>query len=131
LRLSILKDAGEMSIREFLTENIQAGSTLRTDGWRGYSDASLLGATHRVRMVRTPERAHKVTTYPPSLQQSQGLLNGTQHGVEPKYLQRYLDELVFRFHRRKTPMAAFQPLLGISANKAPLTLRDLVNRSQP
>jgi hypothetical protein len=59
------------------------------------------------------------------------LLNGTQHGVEPKYLQRYLDELVFRFHQRKTPMAAFQTLLGISANKAPLTLRDLVNRSQP
>ena len=53
------------------------------------------------------------------------------HGVEPKYLQSYLDEFVFRFNRRKTPMAAFQTLLGISVNKAPLTLGDLVNRSQP
>jgi hypothetical protein len=25
----------------------------------------------------------------------------------------YLDEFVFRFNHRRTPMAAFQPLLGI------------------
>jgi len=37
----------------------------------------------------------------------QAWLNGTHHGVEPKYLQSYLDECVFRFNRRKTPMAAF------------------------
>lgn len=57
LRLSILKNAGEHSIREFLTDNIQARSTLRTDGWRGYTNAALVGYTHRVRLVRTPERA--------------------------------------------------------------------------
>jgi hypothetical protein len=58
-------------------------------------------------------------------------LNGTHHGVEPRYLQRYMDECVFRFNRRTTPMAAFQTLLGISTQKAPLPLRDLVVLSQP
>lgn len=58
-------------------------------------------------------------------------LDGTHHGVEPKYLQSYLDECVFRFNRRHTPMAAFQTLLEISTQKAPLTLSELVNRSQP
>jgi hypothetical protein len=58
-------------------------------------------------------------------------LNGTHHGVEPRYLQRYLDEFVFRFNQRSTPMAAFQTLLGISTQKAPLPLRDLVVLSQP
>ena len=38
-------------------------------------------------------------------------LNGTHHGVYPKYLQSYLDEFVFRFNRRKTPMAAFKRFL--------------------
>jgi hypothetical protein len=47
----------------------------------------------------------------------------------PEYLQRYLDELVFRFKRRNTPMAAFQTLLGISTQKASLTLPELVDRS--
>jgi hypothetical protein len=42
-----------------------------------------------------------------------------------------LDEFVFRFNRRNTPMAAFQTLLGISTQKAPLTLPERVNQSQP
>jgi len=132
LRLSTLEDAGEVSIRHFLTENIDAGSTLRTDGWRGYSEVALVGYTHRVRVVRTPERAHRVAPHIHRVFSNlKAWLNGTHHGVEPKYLQRYLDEFIFRFNRRNTPMAAFQTLLGISTQKAPLTLSELVNRSQP
>jgi hypothetical protein len=43
----------------------------------------------------------------------------------PKHLQSYLDEYVLPYNRRKTPIAAFQALLGISAQKTPLTLREL------
>jgi len=132
VRLSTLGDAGEVSIRNFLTHNIEAGSTLRTDGWRGYSDAALVGYTHRVRVVRTPERAHRVAPHIHRVFSNlKTWLNGTHHGVEPKYLQSYLDEFVFRFNRRNTPMAAFQTLLGLSTQKAPLTLPELLNRSQP
>lgn len=132
LRLSTLDDAGEVSIRHFLTQDIEAGSTLRTDGWRGYSDAALVRYKHRVRVVRTPERAHRVA--PPIHRIFSNLktwINGTHHGVAPKYLQRYLDEFVCRFNRRNTPMAAFQTLLGISTRKTPLPLRNLVVLSQP
>ncbi len=52
--------------------------------------------------------------------------SGTHHGVDPKYLQAYLDEFVFSFNRRKTPMAAFQTLLGITGNKSPRTLGQMV-----
>ena len=132
LRLSILEDAGEVSIRDFLTQNIDPGSTLRTDGWRGYSDDDLVGYKHRVRVVRIPERAHRVAPHIHRVFCNLKVcLNGTHHGVDPKYLQSYLDEFVFRFNRRNTPMAAFQTLLGISAKKSPLTLCDLTNRSQP
>lgn len=125
LRLSVLNDAGEISIRHSLIHNIETGSTLRTDGWRGYSDQALVDYKHRVRVVRTPERAHRVFS------NLKTWLNGTHHGVNPKYIQSYLDEFVFRFNRRNTPMAAFQTLLGISSQKPPLTWRGLVNRSQP
>jgi len=57
--------------------------------------------------------------------------NATHHGIEPRHLQRYVDEFVFRFNRRKTPMAAYQTLLGISTQTAPLPLRDLGVLSQP
>ena len=40
-------------------------------------------------------------------------LLGTHHGVGAKHLPHYVDEFVFRFNRRRTPMAAFQSLLGL------------------
>jgi hypothetical protein len=52
-------------------------------------------------------------------------LNGTHHGVEPQHLPRYLDEFVFRFNRRTPPMAAFQTLRGIAAQKRPISLTEL------
>jgi hypothetical protein len=41
--------------------------------------------------------------------------------VSAKHLPSYVDEFVFRFNRRHTPMAAFQSLLGLSSRHAPTT----------
>ena len=47
-------------------------------------------------------------------------LTGTYHGREPRSASPvYLDEFVFRHNRRKTPMAAFQTLLGLGTQHAP------------
>jgi hypothetical protein len=48
-------------------------------------------------------------------------LRGTHHGVSHKHLQAYLNEFTFRFNRRRTPMAAFQTLLGLGAQQSPTT----------
>lgn len=42
-----------------------------------------------------------------------------------KHLQAYLDEFVFRHNRRRTPMAAFQTLLGLGAARAPSTYAEI------
>ncbi|MFH1952949.1 MAG: transposase, partial [Pseudomonadota bacterium] len=55
-------------------------------------------------------------------------MNGTHHGVNPKYLQNYLDEFVFLFNRRKTPMAAFQTLLGLTSARSPIHYEELIQR---
>src|SRR5439155_20746694 len=44
---------------------------------------------------------------------------GTHHGVSGRHLQVYLDEFVFRFNRRRQPMAAFQTLLGLGGARKP------------
>jgi transposase-like protein len=127
LRLEVIPNAGEKAIGSFLTRNVQVGSAVRTDGWKGYSDAALREYAHHVRIVREPERAHKRF---PHIHHVFGnlktWLNGTHHGVEPKHLPSYLAEYVFRFNRRNTPMAAFQTLLGISCTKPPLTKWELM-----
>ena len=52
-------------------------------------------------------------------------LLGTHHGVGAKHLPHYVDEFVFRFNRRRTPMAAFQSLLGLTTQHAPTTYQML------
>ncbi len=46
---------------------------------------------------------------------------GTHRGVSQNHLPHYLNEFVFRFNRRRTPMAAFQSLLGLTGQHGPTT----------
>lgn len=43
LRLAVIDHADEKTIGLFLRENVKPGSTIRSDGWRGYSKAALSG----------------------------------------------------------------------------------------
>ncbi|MDP8287021.1 MAG: IS1595 family transposase [Candidatus Electryonea clarkiae] len=120
IRLRITEKADEESIKRFLDQNINGGSKIRTDGWKGYSKTALSNYHHGTSSeIRATTHIHRV------FGNLKIWINGTHHGVDPKYLQTYLDEFTFRFNRRKTPMAAFQTLLGIASQKPPQTLIDL------
>jgi hypothetical protein len=41
-------------------------------------------------------------------------IRGIHHGVSRQHLQAYLNEYVFRFNRRFSPLGAFRSLLGIA-----------------
>lgn len=124
LRLAMIVDASEESLGSFVEKNVDPGSRVRTDGWPGYSETALAEYIHHVRVIGRAQRAH---TRLPHIHQVFGnlktWLNGTHHGVEPKYLPGYLDEFVFRFNRRQTPMAAFKTLLGIASHKPYMSLK--------
>jgi len=45
-------------------------------------------------------------------------LRGVHHGVSPQHLQAYLNEFVFRFNRRLTPLDAFRSMMGIASSAA-------------
>ena len=56
-------------------------------------------------------------------------LQGTHRGVSTEHLPVYLDEFVFRHNRRRTPMAAFQTLLGLGALHEPTTYRQITSQA--
>lgn len=120
LRLATTQCADEKSIEQFLTRNVERGSTVRTDGWKGYSKTALAGYRHAPSPGMIARHIHR------AFGNLKTWLNGTHHGVSPKYLQAYLDEFVFRFNRRKTPMAAFQTLLGIATQKSHVAQQNFV-----
>ncbi len=86
LRLTLIPDATEESLGTFLTQQVKTKSRIRTDGWKGDSDAALEDYMHHVRIEGLPQRAHKRF---PHIHKVFGnlktWLNGTHHGVEPKY----------------------------------------------
>jgi transposase-like protein len=120
LRLVVAPRADADSIRRFLEKNVEPGTEIATDQWKGYSTTALAGYRHDL---------HHPETHALHIHRAFGnlktWLNGTHHGVDPKYLQSYLDEFVFRFNRRKTPMAAFQTLLGLATQKNHVPLSQL------
>lgn len=120
LRLAIIKNAGQKEIRSFLDSNVAKGSQIKSDGWRGYSTSALAGYRH----LKRPQQGDSSNAgkFAPHIHRAFGNLqtwiNGIHHGVDPKYLQCYLDEFVFRYNRRETPMSTFRSLLKIIANSS-------------
>ena len=107
--------------------NVEPGAIVHTDGWGGYGRLAGAGFDHRPRSQRARHRdaqklmprAHRAVS------NLKTWLQGTHRGVSPEHLQVYLDEFVFRHNRRRTPMAAFQTLLGLGALHAPSTYREI------
>jgi hypothetical protein len=100
----------------FVKQTVVPGALILTDAWQAYASLPELGYRHRPRTQGTPERPAKLL---PHIHRVFGnlktWLGGTHHGVGHDHLQAYFDEFAFRFNRRRTPMAAFQTLLGLAS----------------
>ena len=101
IRLAAITDASGDVLTTTVQQMVSIGSTIRTDGWPGYSELSALGYTHIATINRdvknndVVEKAHLVASL------LKRWLIGTLHGgVSQKNLSYYLDEFTFRFNRR-------------------------------
>ena len=125
IRLAVVKDVSAASLARFVEASVQPGSTLLTDGWQGYAPLRKT-YDHRPSTVGDPKHASQLL---PRVHRAfsnlKTWLKGTHHGVSAKHLPHYVDEFVFRFNRRRTPMAAFQSLLGLTTQYTPTTYKML------
>ena len=101
IRLKQVPDASADSLSPFVQENIELGSTVRTDAWRGYTQMTRLGYKHDVANQRSSVGENPL----PLVHQIASLLKrwllGTNQGaVSHEQLNYYLDEYTFRFNRR-------------------------------
>ena len=127
VRMAVIPDLSATALVSFVEAAVEPGSVVRTDGWRGYLPLADIGYEHHPKTVGTRRdtasasfpRVHRVFS------NLKTWLAGTHHGVSRKHLPHYLNEFVFRFNRRKTPMAAFQSLLGLVGQHRPTTYKML------
>lgn len=103
IRLSRVLDASSNSINKFITENIEKGSVILTDGWNGYNNLDTVGYSRRIIKESANVGVDPLKNCHLIISLFKRWLLGTYQGaVKPVYIDYYLDEYTFRFNRRKS-----------------------------
>jgi transposase-like protein len=102
IRLKHIPDASGLTLKKAISEMVEPGSTIRTDGWSGYND--LEGYEHVVVKHNEEEPGHDPTSLVHRIASllKRWLLGTHQGGQQFSHLHYYLDEYTFRFNRRKS-----------------------------
>jgi len=132
VRLDVIEDTTQVSLTTFTCDNVEAGSTVMTDGLSGYAEVSEVGFRHEPHIIGDPENAAELL---PAVHRIFALakrwLLGTHQGaVSEQHLPAYLHEFEFRFNRRLSSSRAklFHRLLEIAVAIAPTTYDGIVGR---
>jgi transposase-like protein len=102
IRMLRIPDASAMSLRSFIIQAIEPGSTVITDGWEGYSGLEAHGYPHEVRVVGGSGGSNNTLPLPHRVVSllKRWILGTHQGAVSPEHIDYYLDEFTFRFNRR-------------------------------
>ena len=104
IRLKVIPNCSSDSLVAFINDTVETGTTVCTDGWKGYYGLDDTMYNHY--QVFQNKASAKESVLPgvhliASLVKR--MILGTHHGrFDPHYLQNYLDEYVFRFNRRNS-----------------------------
>jgi transposase-like protein len=132
IRMQRVTDASGESLEPAVWEMVEPGSTVRTDGWRGYNGLTELGYQHEV-VRKDPDLGENLL---PLANRVASLLKrwllGTHQGaVQHSHLEYYLDEFTFRFNRRtsKSRGLLFYRLISQAIDLGPVLEMELKNTS--
>ena len=138
-RMAPLADASGPSLFAFVKNHVEPGSTVTTDGWKGYEGLTKLGYVHDRRSQRAArirgDDPHKLL---PAVHRVAALakrwLLGTHQGsVGEAHLPSYLNEFVFRFNRRSSRSRGmvFYRVLELAVAHDPVRYHELIATRRP
>lgn len=127
--------------------NVAAGSILVTDGWKAYTTVAAGRYGHVMHSISSSGHpAHELLPHVHLVASllKRWLLATHQGAVDPRYLQAYLDEFVFRFNRRNSTHRGLvfhrlleacvvtppQPLPAIKRPPTPAMIRRMEQRAR-
>ena len=130
-RVGVINNAGAVELRRFLTENVEPGSVLITDGLKSYPVAVGNTYTHKpVNVKGSGQQAHEVLygVHRVASLVKRWQLGTHQTSLEADHLSAYLNEFCFRFNRRHSRSRGmlFFRLMELAIAAPPVTYRSLV-----
>ena len=126
----VIPNASGESLEPFVVNNIEEGSEVITDGWKGYSFLDSSAYHHTQIIKKESDDDEKLLPHVHMIVSllKRWLLGTHQGAVSDKYMQAYLDEYVFRFNRRKAAQRGllFYRLIECAMCIPPTTYDELV-----
>lgn len=131
IRLCRVPDKTAATIDRFARSWLAPGAIVRTDGGSEFANMVDYGYKHQPAVTRHDPAM--MDAWLPMVSTVTGnlktWLDGTFHGVNPKHLQAYLNEFMFRFNRRFWRPVSFQKLLSSAISQSGPTYRGLYDGS--
>jgi transposase-like protein len=138
-RIAPLADASATSLHAFVTDHVEPGAVVVTDGWSGYAGLERHGYIHEPHSQRAARAAgedpdqllpavHRVVSLA-----KRWLLGTHQGSVADSHLASYLNEFTFRFNRRSSRSRGlvFYRVLELAVAHQPVRYRDLIAHPRP
>jgi hypothetical protein len=124
LKLLAVPNLKGKTIKKFAEKNFLAGATIETDALSSYRVALKDKWLHEYQVFDADKEMlvwlHTI------LSNVKALIAGTFHGLDEKHMQRYFDEICYRFNRRFIQPLLFDHLLFAVSSTPPLGLKRLV-----
>lgn len=138
-RMVPLADASAASLHPFVTDHVEPGAKVITDGWRAYRGVAQLGYIHEQRnQAAAKAQGEDTADLLPAVHRVASLakrwLLGTHQGsVDNAHLASYLNEFAFRFNRRRSGSRGmvFYRLLELAVGHAPVRYQNLIVTRRP
>jgi len=124
IRLDAAPDAGRVAMQSFCEKNLLESTAIATDGLQTYK--ALPGRSVTVKTRPYMEAHVSLPWIHRVFSNLKTWALGVYHGLRRKHIQRYLDEFVFRWNRRRLFRSAFDTLIGIGTRLPPLTYRQII-----
>ncbi len=127
IAMGVLAKVDGHSLKRFVTQAIEKGSKLRTDGWGSCRSVAKAGYSHEA--IKTAGGKAAVQTFPwlhTFIGNMKRMILGTYHSVSAKHLDDYLAEFTYRANHRWLEAKLFERLVVAAVAAKPITCRQLI-----
>jgi len=139
VRFRCIDEATAENLIAFIHDNVAQGSTVITDGWKGYNPLPLKkegqegGYIHQVKTISgSGKQAHELLPHVHMVDSllKRWLMGTHQRKVSPKYLPYYLDEFAFRFNRKMSTFRGklFYRLIQQAVETEPMPYKNIIGK---
>ncbi|MBI2039090.1 MAG: IS1595 family transposase [Candidatus Niyogibacteria bacterium] len=115
VKARVVENVKSKTIMPIIQQSVRKQSIIFTDEFKSYNRVGSNGYSHETiqhgikEYVRGKIHTNTIEGFWSQLKRS---LDGTHHAVSPKYLQRYVDEFVYRWNQRLVSRPMFSSILG-------------------